>query len=162
MKRLMLIAALAGAAGSPPAFAQNFASLDMIDRQVEAFLRADTDARGSTFTPVDRRLRLSSCPLPTALDWYGARRDTVLVRCPVPDGWKLFIPVTGGGAAAARVVARGDTVTVTVRGPGFGVARTGQAQENGASGEWIRVRIDRTEELRAQVLAPGSVGINLP
>ena len=51
-----------------------------------------------------------------------------------------------------------------MRGRGFTLNRQGSAVEDGAQGEWIKVRAsgERTETLRAMVLSPGQVGIDLP
>ena len=96
-------------------------------------------------------------------------RDTVLVRCPEAGGWRIFVPLAAGashGAAVAGpdVVSRGEMVTITVRGAGFSLSRQGEAMEGGAVGEWIRVRpVDKkADPLRAQVLRPGLVGMELP
>ncbi|WP_416385499.1 flagella basal body P-ring formation protein FlgA [Tsuneonella sp. CC-YZS046] len=56
----------------------------------------------------------------------------------------------------------GDSVNVTLSGPGFSVSQSAEALEAGAVGEWVRVRIGKDTELRAQVLRPGAVGMNLP
>jgi len=114
--------------------------------------------------PVDRRLRLAACASPLDMAWQGARRDTVLVRCPQAGGWKLYVRMLASGAtqAAAPVIMRGDAVTVTLRGPGFSVSQSGEAMDGGAVGEWVRVRVGKDSEMRAQVLRPGTVGMNLP
>ena len=62
------------------------------------------------------------------------------------------------------LVKRGENVSILVRGRGFTLNRQGSAVEDGAQGEWIKVRAsgERTETLRAMVLSPGQVGIDLP
>ncbi len=62
------------------------------------------------------------------------------------------------------LVRRGESVSILVRGSGFTLTRQGEAAEDGAQGEWIQVRADgkRTETLRAMVIRPGQVGIQLP
>ncbi|MBN8485899.1 MAG: flagella basal body P-ring formation protein FlgA, partial [Sphingomonadales bacterium] len=114
---------------------------------------------------VDRRLRLAPCRAPLALGWYGPRRDTVEVSCPVAGGWRLYVPLAGvAQSAAAPLVARGDAVTITVSGEGFAVSQPGEALEAGGEGEWIKVRgvNPKAPVLRARVLRPGLVGIDLP
>lgn len=147
---------LALAAGPALAAPAGIADLSAIDAQVAAFA-------GGTAVPVDRRLRLTACAAPLALSWRGARRDTVLVQCPDPGGWRLFVPVVGGtapGEAAEPVILRGDAVTVTVRGDGFSVSQPGEALEPGAQGAWIRVRAGaRKDAIRARVVRPGLVEI---
>lgn len=163
MKQAYLTIVLSFMALPGPAAAQGYENLDAIDRQVAAFLGADADAADASAIRVDRRLRVHACPAAPTVEWHGNRHDTVLVQCPVAEGWKLYVPVTSGvGTRQSPVVARGDVVTVTMRGAGFSVSRTGQALEGGARGEWIRVRIASAEELRARVLDPGAVGIELP
>lgn len=155
---------LLGAAA--PAIAAGFADPAAIDRAVAEFTGAEIGAPGGARTPVDRRLRLAACTAGIALEWYGRARDTVMVRCPEQGGWRLFVPLTSGGAeqGGPEVVSRGDMVTVTVRGSGFSLSRQGEALEAGAVGEWIRVRTTdkRGDALRAQVIRPGVVGMELP
>jgi flagella basal body P-ring formation protein FlgA len=88
----------------------------------------------------------------------------VVVQC--PGGWRLFVALSGGGqptAAASPVIAKGDAVTIVVRGDGYSVSQGGEALEPGAPGAWIRVRAgekspgDRNEALRARVIRPGLV-----
>lgn len=143
-----------------------FADLAAIDRAVAAFTGKPQGAAGGATVPVDRRLRLAPCDVPLALDWHGTRRDTVEVRCPVPGGWRLFVPLAGGGGAAAGApqVAKGDTVTITVSAEGFSVSQPGEALEAGPQGAWIKVRGlgANAPVRRARVLRPGQVGIDLP
>lgn len=164
MIRRSTCAILAFAAWATPAMAQPFADLSAIDREVANFIGVNPNASGGAFAPVDRRLKLMACNLPLNLAWQGARRQTVLVQCPSPGGWKLYVPVYGAsvGQVAQPVVARGDAVSVTLSGPGFSVSQSAEALEAGAVGEWVRVRVGKTTELRAQVLRPGAVGMDLP
>jgi flagellar basal body P-ring formation protein FlgA len=161
------------ASSASPALAATFADLAVLDGEVAAFTGAPQGAPGGAALPVDRRLRLAECSGPLALSWYGSRRETVLVECAAPGGWKVYVPLrsvaVGTAAAAAPVVARGDAVTVLVSGAGFAVSQPGEAMEPGALGAWIRVRSAggkgepvRAQVLRAQVLRAGVVGIPLP
>lgn len=165
--RLIPAAILAGAlAAGAPALAAGFHDLASIDREVARFTGAPIGTTGGARLPVDRRLKLSQCPTPLALEWYGSTNRTVLVRCPVADGWRLFVPVTAGltPAKAEPVVARGEAVSIAVQGRGFTVSRQGEALEAGAVGEWIRVRPagEKRNTIRARVIQPGRVGIDLP
>lgn len=157
--------ALAAAAG--------FADLDAIDRQVAAFAGAPLGAPGGPVMPVDRRLRLRACAAPLAIGWNGLRRDSVQVRCPEADGWRIFVQIANATfgaapAAASPAVNRGDAVTIAVTGDGFSVSQPGEALENGAVGAWIRVRpanapaSGRGDTLRARIVRPGQVMIPLP
>lgn len=156
---LAVIPAGASAAPADPA---------AIDTAVAGFTGAAIGEPGGARLPVDRRLRLAPCAEPLALEWHGSGRATVLVRCPVAGGWRLYVPVEAGpaaaAAAAAPIVARGESVAIAVRGRGFTLTRQGEALEGGAAGEWIRVRPagTRTDPMRARVLRPGLVGADLP
>lgn len=154
MKRLILLAALLPS----PVAAAPFANLAEVDR-------AATDFAGAPAVPVDRRMRLEACRVPFSLSWYGTRRDTVLVQCPSP-AWRLFVPLQGGGAAAlsAPLVVKGDAVSITISGAGFAVSQPGEALESGAEGAWIKVRSVAVgaAPVRARVLRPGIVGMDLP
>lgn len=144
-----------------PAHAGPLADLAMIDQAVTAFA-------GAPAAPVDRRLRLAACAAPLSLAWHGMRRDSVRVECPVAGGWRLFVPLLAGtglsGEHAAPVVTRGDAVSITVSGGGFAVSQPGEALEGGPVGAWIRVRTlnPKAQPLRARVIRPGVVGMDLP
>lgn len=166
MRIRLAVAAVALLGTTAPALAAGFADPAAIDRAVADFTGAAIGAPGGARTPVDRRLRLAACGAGLMLEWYGRARDTVLVRCPEQGGWRLFVPLAAGGATQAGpdVVSRGDMVTITVRGSGFTLSRQGEALEAGAIGEWIRVKPANKggEPLRAQVVRPGVVGMELP
>lgn len=161
MTRTTRLLALALALIAAPAAAQTQADLSAIEREAAAFAGVPQAA----LVPLDRRLRLAPCAADLSLRWYGSARETVEVRCPVPGGWRLFVPVVSGGTqTAAAVVAKGDAVSIVVRDQGFAVAQPGEALEAGGQGAWIKVRPLRAGApvLRARVLRPGQVGIDLP
>ena len=167
MRLIPMLAAAAAFGLAAPVSAAGFANPDEIDRAVAEFTGVPTGSQGGARLPVDRRLKLSQCSAPLALEWYGRTRDTVLVRCPVSGGWRIFVPVEAGppAARAEKVVARGEVVTMAVRGNGFTLSRQGEALDSGAVGEWIRVRpagAARQETVRVRVLQPGRVGMELP
>ena len=162
-----IAATLTAAGWASAAMAQSFVDLADIDRAVAAFTGAAQGSPGGAAQVLDRRLRLAPCPSQFTLGWYGTRQDTVEVRCAVPGGWKLYVPLvtsSASAAAAAPVITRGDAVTVSVSGAGFAVAQPGEALESGAIGAWIKVRGpgQTAAVLRARVLRPGLVGIELP
>ena len=163
IRTTLAIAALASAA---PLLAQSYADLAAVDRAVAQFTGAAQGEPGGAAQPVDRRLRLAPCRVPLLTAWHGTRQDTVAVSCPVPGGWKLYVPLAGAGNAAnaAPIITRGDAVTITVSGQGFAVSQGGEALESGAAGAWIKVRGlgAGAPVLRAKVLRPGVVGMDLP
>ena len=161
--------ALLALVGAAPALGQTaFADLAAIDRAVAGFAGADIGQPGGAILPVDRRLRLAPCVQPPELGWRDTRHETVLVQCPVPGGWHIYVPVRaaqGGGGAVA--VARGEDVTISVTGDGFSVSQSGEALDGGAVGEWIRVRaakdgLTRSDAIRARIVRPGAVEVPLP
>ncbi|WP_082553555.1 flagella basal body P-ring formation protein FlgA [Altererythrobacter sp. Root672] len=166
-----MLAAATIAAMSPPALAAGLTDLSTIDRAVAEFTGAAIGSPGGARLPVDRRLRLADCAPGMALEWYGRTRNTVIVQCPEAGGWRIYVPLVDGGGASSvaasqgpDVVSRGSRVTISVKGSGFTLSRQGEALEAGAIGEWIRVQpLDRKgDPLRAQVLRPGVVGMELP
>jgi flagella basal body P-ring formation protein FlgA len=163
IRTLALIATLA----ATPALAQSaHADLNAIDSAIAQFTGLPQGAPGGAAMPVDRRLRLNPCRVPLALGWYGARRDTVEVSCPVAGGWRLYVPlaVTTQATASSPTVIKGDSVTITVASEGFAVSQPGEAMESGPQGAWIKVRGlgAAAPVLRARVIRPGQVGIDLP
>ncbi|MCB2064139.1 MAG: flagella basal body P-ring formation protein FlgA [Novosphingobium sp.] len=162
-------AILLATAGAPTGNA--FADLDALDRDVASFTGAQIGAPGGAVRPLDRRLRLRACLSQVALEWRTPRRDTVVLRCPNPGGWRLFVPVmairTPGlatSAQAAVAINRGDAVSLAVTGSGFSVSRPAEALEPGGIGDWIRVRPvterrSAEEPVRARVVRPGLVAL---
>ena len=152
--------------GASPALAQATADLDAVDRAVAQFTGVPLGQPGGAAMPIDRRLRLTPCRVPLALAWHGLRRESVEVQCPMPGGWRLYVPLAGAGPAAMQsdAITRGDAVTVTVMGQGFAVSQNGEALESGPVGAWIKIRTggNGAPVLRARVLRPGAVGIDLP
>lgn len=162
MNRFLILAVLIAA----PATAQQgaFADPGAIDAEVAAFTGAAIGTPGGARHPVDRRLRLAECPQALSLAWHGRGADMVRVECPSGAGWRVFVPVNRGSttapAAAVRaepqvVVERGQVMTVIVEGRGFAVSQQGEALEDGAIGQWIRIRPEGNREvIRAQVRNP--------
>ena len=171
MRHMFLGSLAAAALAATTANAATPMDLSIIDRAVADFTGATIGQPGGAKLPVDRRLRLASCNAPLDLQWFGRDQRSVQVACPTA-GWRIYVAVdagTGGGHGASpqygqALVKRGENVSILVRGSGFTLTRQGSAVEDGAQGEWIKVRAtgQRTETLRAMVIRPGQVGIDLP
>ena len=172
--RKPLLAFAAAALGSGAALAATPMDLSIIDRAVADFTGASIGQPGGAKLPVDRRLRLAACTSPLDLQWFGRDQRSVQVACPA-SGWRIYVAVDSTGRApnafgAAQpdlgepIVRRGESVSIMVRGSGFTLTRKGSAAEDGARGEWIKIRAEgkKNETLRAEVIGPGQVGINLP
>ncbi len=166
MRVIPHLASAAALAAAAPVAAAGFSDPADIDRAVAEFTGAAIGVEGGARLPVDRRLKLAECSTRLAVEWYGRAQDTVVVRCPVAGGWRLFVPIESAPAAAPAqdVIARGEAVSIAVHGKGFTLSRQGEALEGGAIGEWIRVRPVGTKRdpIRARVLQPGKVGMDLP
>ncbi|PEQ14459.1 hypothetical protein B2G71_02375 [Novosphingobium sp. PC22D] len=168
---MSITAAIALAASTPfgTAFPASYADLDAIDRAVAGFTGAPIGETGGATVPVDRRLRLRPCANPLALSWRTQGRESVVVQCPDPGGWRLFVPVSRplAGPSAVPAINRGDAISLAVRGDGFTVSQPGEAMESGAVGAWIRVRPAAGgrgggDPMRAQVVRPGLAALPLP
>lgn len=164
MRSATFVTALAAFAFAPAVSAQaGFYDLVAVDRAVAAFTGAGIGQPGGAALPVDRRMRLANCFGTLVVSWYGTRQDNVLVQCPDPGGWRLFVAVAGNprqGAASAEplAVARGEALTISVEGEGFTVSQSGEAMEAGQIGSWIRVRTSvRATPMRARIARPGLV-----
>ena len=161
MKRLLALLLCAAS----PALAQSITNPAAIDAAVADFTGTPLGVPGGAALPVDRRLRLAACASPLALGWYGSRQDAVLVQC-TTAGWRLYVALKAdpAGPAAAPAIMRGDAVTISLGGEGFAVSQPGEALEAGPVGGWIRVRTlaAGSQPLRARVVRPGLVGIELP
>ena len=158
-----------------PVLAATPMDLSIIDRAVADFTGAAQGQPGGARLPVDRRLRPDPCDGPLNLSWFGRDQRSVQVACP-QRGWKIYVAVDGASSAPVygnrqarsasgqTLVNRGEGVTILARGRGFTLTRQGEALEAGAQGDWIKIRPvgDKKATLRAQVLRPGQVGMELP
>ena len=160
-----LFAAIASAQSANPQTSNGAAAITApaeIDRAVAQFTGAAIGDIGGARLPADRRLRLAACTAPLTTAWHGRARATVKVACAGPQSWRIFIatrpdPQSAQTAIAdLKVVARGDPITVVVRGSGFSVQHSAEAMEDGRVGEWIAVRTQRGESpIRARIERPG-------
>lgn len=154
---------------SGPGLAQaGYAPLDQIDAAVVQFTGAEQGMPGGAVSPVDRRLRLAPCRQALTVQWQGLEHKSVAVSCPTGAGWRVYVALVASASAPSAAqppaVLRGDSVTIAVTDTGFAVSQPGEALEGGPVGAWIRVRglSQPAPVLRARVLRPGVVGIDLP
>ena len=158
----LLVVAAAPLSAAPPA--ASFADPAMIDGAVAQFAGAPVGTPGGAAQGIDRRLKLAACRNPLSLGWYGGRRDTVLVQCPDPGSWRLFVPLLRAApTAGGNAILRGEAVTIAIAGDGFSVSQPGHALEGGGVNDWIRVKTSaaNAEPLRARVVRPGLVRLDL-
>lgn len=138
-----------------------------LDRLVERFTGAALGQPGGAREPVDRRLRLRACGAEPQAGWHGTPGRTVVLACPEPGGWRVYVnlmPVANSASSAPAVagVKRGETVIVSVIGRGFTIRRPAEALESGTIGDWIAVRTSTIgEPLRARIVQPGLAEIPL-
>lgn len=164
---LTAIAVLAFA--NAPASASDFQDLDALDVAVAASMGAEIGQPGGARAPVDRRLKLKTCPeLPTV---SGPVLGAAVVRCQ-SIGWSIRVPLnlegraqrTGSATPSVReardAVTRGQAVRLTVEGSGYSLSRTMIADRSGRIGDMISVRADRrAKPILARVTGVGEVTV---
>lgn len=170
-RRLCVLLAVACAA---PASAQQFENIARLEADLVAVLGAGIGMPGGPSAPVDRRLKLAACPDRPQFD--APALGAVAIRCPA-IGWRIRVPLmraqtpvsaapvaTAGVAAPVAqvdttpVIRRGDAVSMVAGGRGFTVMQEGVAEQDGAVGARIRVRMDpRKPAVYAEVVGPGEV-----
>ena len=169
--RNALLAAILAAgltAWAREAAAAPFTAPEAIDREVAGFTGAAIGQPGGAMLPVDRRLKLAPCASPLSLGWRADRHDAVVVQCPDPGSWRVYVAVqTVAAASTAPAVLRGEGLSLVVGGDGFSVSQPAEAMDAGAVGDWIRVRAVREgtargEPLRARIVRPGLAEVPMP
>lgn len=162
--------ALTAAVLSAPAAAQpQFQDLDVLEQAVVEALGAGIGEAGGPAAPLDRRLRLLACPEEPVMQ--GPVLNAVTLRCQ-PLGWRMRVPLvraaaTRVGASPAATVARaeplvrrGDQVEVVAITSSFTVSSAGVAEQDGAAGDRVRVRIERrASPVIGEVLPDGRVAL---
>jgi len=163
-RRFVLLAAAMPAAAA----AQSFENLDNLDVQVAASLGAAIGQPGGAARPIDRRLRLAPCAEPITVD--APAMGAVAVRC-VSRGWRIRVPLVADATPAAPrtaaaqvravpIIRRGDQVTVVARAASFTVSALGTADQDGAAGDRIRVRMaQRAAPLIGEILPDGRIAL---
>lgn len=168
MNRKIVVAALAAGLTLAPAAQAQQGTEDW--QAIDALTQTVASALGRTATPVDRRIKLARCPEQATVTAVDAQ--TLAVRCQ-SLGWRLRVPMTGGGANAAAapasfaqpsssapVIRRGDNVRVTIDTANFSVSYSAVATQDGRPGETIALRgNDPKNLLSAVVTGPGRARI---
>jgi flagella basal body P-ring formation protein FlgA len=151
-----------------PAWAASFQDLGELDVAVAASMGAEIGQPGGARAPIDRRLKLKSCP--TAATVSGPVMGAAVVRCD-PVGWAIRVPLLLGAspsgsttntqsATAEPAVNRGQAVRLTVEGAGFTLSRTMIADANGKVGDMVSVRENRSAKpILAKVTGVGEVTV---
>ncbi|MEH3106318.1 MAG: flagella basal body P-ring formation protein FlgA [Sphingomonas fennica] len=165
--RAACLSLLALSALAAPADAAGFEDLDRLERRLTTALDAGIGEPGGPQAPIDRRMKLAACGTPVTID--PPAMGAVALRCPAA-GWRIRVPLArlagtapagyggGGGMAQAAVVRRGDPVELSAGSAGFSVSMQGIAQEDGAPGARIRVKVDpKNPPMYAEVVDMGLV-----
>lgn len=143
-----------------PAAATDFTNLAAIDREVAQFTGAEIGAPGGARKPVDRRLQLPKCGQDLILDWHGSMSNTVKVICPDKGSWGIFVAIRAPQRTLpdAPLIKGGDLINIVVQSDRVSTSRVGEAMDNGAVGDWIRVRPQNGgDPLRGRIMRPGIV-----
>jgi flagella basal body P-ring formation protein FlgA len=146
------------------AAAEGFEPIDVLEARIVATLGAPVGVPGGPATGLDRRLKLAACP--EAPEIAVPTPASAIVRC-AALGWRIYVPLerrqaasTGPGEQATPLVHRGDQVEVVATGPGFTVTTFAEAEQEGAAGERIRVRLKPgLGPLVGEVIGSGRVSI---
>ena len=160
---LPLLALLA----APAVSAAPFQNIDALEARLINALGAGIGEPGGPATPIDRRLKLASCPGTVQID--PPAMGAVALRCPAAN-WRIRVAIArlGGsqnagltsmaGQKADPVVRRGDPVDLIAESAGFSVSVSGTAQEDGAPGSRIRIKADgKNSPVFAEVIDAGRV-----
>jgi flagella basal body P-ring formation protein FlgA len=162
--RLSILISLIAAFAAPAVAGDAIIDHASIDQAIQSFTGSQIGAVGGARAPIDRRLRLAACS-DVVINWRNPRQDTLVLTCREGPSWKLFVPVVTDGSGPAKPadsgaqgIARGDVVTVQVKGDGYSVSQGGEAMEDGAVGSWIKIKLPgKGDVLSAQVVRPGLV-----
>ncbi len=164
---LGVVAAPAGAVAGPG----GFEDIAKLESRVVAALDADIGQIGGPVAPIDRRLKLASCPAPVVID--PPALGALPLRCEAL-GWRIRVPlvrIPGAtpamqAAAAAPppatpiVIKRGDPVQLVSGAQGFSVSTAGVAQDDGHAGGVVRVKTDpKGPVILGQVVDAGLVRV---
>lgn len=148
---------------TPAAAAPQFEQLDLLEARIVATLGAGIGEAGGPVRPIDRRLKLAACT--NTPEIAVPTPASAVVRCGA-DGWRIYVPLIRSALAEAAqekaepMVRKGDQVELIASGGGFTVTTVAVAQQDGARGEFIRVRTGaKSAPVTAEVSALGQVVI---
>lgn len=126
-------------------------NIDNLDVNIRSAL--DRLGGGLRAQNVDRRLRLAQCP--EQPDISGPVSGAMVVRCGAA-GWRIRVPLievpgtpissmatVAPMRAAPPLIRRGDQIQILVSGRNFSIRTIGFAEQDGSSGQRIRVRNER-------------------
>lgn len=129
--------------------------LALLDRAAEIFAGARLGEPGGPVAPVDRRLRLAGCGSSPEFTWRTDAHDAIVIRCPDPNGWRIFVSVRAAPPAPKQVqpaavaaikeepvIRRGDPVTLEAGQTGFAVSADGVAMNDAAPGARLQVKVE--------------------
>lgn len=122
--------------------------LALLDRAAEIFAGARMGEPGGPLAPIDPRLKLGACSESPEFSWRSEGRDAIVIRCPDPKGWRIFVNVRANPVAtvipvkAEPVIRRGDPVTLEASRDGFAVSADGVAMTDAAPGARLQVKMD--------------------
>ena len=149
---LLVVAAIPTVAAAQP-----FQNHDVIDARIAASLART----GLSAWPVDRRLKLASCPEQLGVD--PPAFGMVAVRCG-SLGWRVYVRIDEPPATATItpiLIKRGDPVQVELIASGFSLSYSGIADSDARLGERVRVRIDqKTSPVVGKAIGAGAVRIS--
>jgi flagella basal body P-ring formation protein FlgA len=145
MEPIMLSLLLVSAAAAP-------VDLTLLDRAAEIFAGARLGEPGGPIAPIDRRLRLAGCGSSPEFTWRTDAHDAIVIRCPEPNGWRIFVSVRAAPPAPKQVqqpavkeepvIRRGDPVTLEAGQIGFAVSADGVAMNDAARGARLQVKVE--------------------
>ena len=122
--------------------------LALLDRAAEIFAGARMGEAGGPLAPIDRRLKLGGCGDSPEFSWRSEARDAIVIRCPDPKGWRIFVNVKAAPVStvvavkAEPVIRRGDPVTLEATRDGFAVSADGVAMGDAAPGARFQVKME--------------------
>lgn len=161
MKMTSITAVLLACSIASPALAQTTQDLAALERRLVIALGADIGQPGGPIAPLDRRMKLATCPSPVTID--PPALGAAVLRC-AEIGWRVRVPLVRSVHAPASiesarpVIRRGDPVELAASRRGFTVSTQVIAEQDGAPGQRIRVRAEgRSAPMMVEVVDFGKV-----